>query len=41
MIGQRHADILSQAGIECPMTSFKEWAEKYDWSTILEGVKTA
>ncbi|KAI1070371.1 hypothetical protein LB507_010350 [Fusarium sp. FIESC RH6] len=26
---------LEKAGIECPMTTWEEWAKKYDWSHIL------
>lgn len=25
-----------KAGIDCPMTTWEEWAEKYDWSAILQ-----
>lgn len=28
-------DTIVQSGIECPMTSWKEWANRYDWSAIL------
>ncbi|KAF5659549.1 nitrogen metabolic regulatory protein [Fusarium heterosporum] len=27
---------IEKAGIECPMTTWEEWAKKYDWSTILQ-----
>ncbi|CCT74325.1 related to nitrogen metabolic regulation protein nmr [Fusarium fujikuroi] len=26
---------IREAGIDCPMTSWEEWAKKYDWSAIL------
>ncbi|KAF7554199.1 hypothetical protein G7Z17_g3065 [Cylindrodendrum hubeiense] len=28
---------IQKAGIDCPMTSWEEWAGKYDWSTITQG----
>ncbi|KAI5458478.1 hypothetical protein BGZ63DRAFT_406886 [Mariannaea sp. PMI_226] len=30
------AQDLRNAGIECPMTSWKEWASKHDWSDIIK-----
>ncbi|XEV02806.1 hypothetical protein FSHL1_008093 [Fusarium sambucinum] len=27
---------IEETGIECPMTTWEEWAKKYDWSTILQ-----
>ncbi|RGP67080.1 hypothetical protein FSPOR_6136 [Fusarium sporotrichioides] len=27
---------IKKAGIECPMTTWEEWAKKYDWSAILQ-----
>ncbi|PVI03017.1 NAD(P)-binding protein [Periconia macrospinosa] len=29
------ADDIRKLGVECPMTTWEEWAKKYDWSAIL------
>ncbi|KAH7165350.1 hypothetical protein EDB81DRAFT_779029 [Dactylonectria macrodidyma] len=31
------AQDIQNAGIDCPMTSWEEWAKKYDWTTITQG----
>ncbi|KPM44928.1 hypothetical protein AK830_g1616 [Neonectria ditissima] len=31
------AQDIRDAGIDCPMTSWREWASRYDWSKIING----
>lgn len=33
----RGSHVSCQAGIECPMTSWEDWAARHDWSVVLKG----